>query len=149
MGRAGELGDVAATSGALSDIGKAAPVSPKTSTTSKWMCPRRIRYPVVVPSGRQLLSRSRRRLSRHRVLSNPRRRAPPHHTRRRHRALDGLSLRSSRTSRRQCSKWPSGPRRCPQSPGGHLPSPNPQIGEPIPAGRPAVDGPPLERRQAP
>ena len=92
-----------------------APVSPKTSTTSNSMCPRRIRYPVVVPAGRQLLSRSRRRLSRHRVLSNPRRRAPPHHTRRRHRALDGLSLRSSRMSPRQCQQVALGNRRrCPQ-----------------------------------
>jgi hypothetical protein len=68
------------------------------------MCPRQIRYPVVVPLDRHLLSRSRRLSSRHRALSNPRRRGRPRRTRRRHRALGGLSLRSSRMSPRQCQQ---------------------------------------------
>jgi hypothetical protein len=79
------------------------------------MCPRRIRCPVVVPLGRQFPSRSRRRLNRHRALSTPRRRGRPRRTRRRHRAPDGLSLRSSRMNPRERQQVALGNRcRCPQ-----------------------------------
>ena len=144
MGRAGDLGDVAATSGALSDISKTSTGLTKDLDGLKVDVPKTDPLPGGRPGGPPTPKPFEAPVE---PTPRPVESAPP-----------GTPAPHSPTAPGPGRPEPPvvphepapvggthEPAPVPAVPSGHLPTPNPQIGEPIPAWtRPAVDGPPLE-----
>jgi hypothetical protein len=144
MGLAGELGDVAATSGALRDIAK-------TSTgLTKDLDGLKVDVPKTDPlSGGRPVGPPARKPFEAPLEPTPRpvESAPPGTPAPHSPTAPGPGRPEPPVVPHEPA--PAGgthePAPVPAAPSGHLPTPNPQIGEPIPArARPAVDGPPPE-----
>ncbi len=150
MGRAGELGDVAATSGALSDIGKTSAGLTKDLDGLKVDVPKADPLPGGRPVGPPAPKPFEAPVepTPRPVESAPQGTPAPHSP-----TAPGGSPGPGRPEPPVAAHEPApvpaspgGPHEpaAVPTPGGHLPTPNPQFAEPIPGRMPAVNGPPLE-----